>query len=316
MLSIFKTSRKGFGLIELSFILIIASLIMIAIFLRVGSSSSRLFAAYSKTNKTLDEIERSLLNFVAENGRLPCPASLFQDTAQETFGVERVVYNEELQMNRCEAGNSIGISEFNASELESIYQGAIPVRTLKLPDNIMFDEWNNKIEYAVQTSFINNNRTNRNASIFSTDNNTDRKYFSFRSQAKGSDVPDDDDLLIQNLEEEVIANSAVYFLFSHGKNSYNAVARKSPGNGTEDYNGNYIFPANPNNNSPENRNGAISTPNHIRYYSAYVSNPEFFDDIARFKGRDQLIAECNDTTHNMCEDRWDLHISTNVNNSE
>ena len=65
-------AMKGFSLLELSIVLVIAALLSSGMIFSLGAQ--RDLAAYQDTQRQLDQVKEALLGFALSNGRLPCPA--------------------------------------------------------------------------------------------------------------------------------------------------------------------------------------------------------------------------------------------------
>lgn len=186
--------NKAFGLIETSYVLLIVALITFATLLMLNHQSNNTALQYSETEDKLDEIERALLVFLSQKGRLPCPSNIFLQPEDPRFGIEQVD-SEQGRATVCSFHGSSGISSYPINEATYVFQGAIPTRTLGISDEYMFDSWNNKIEYAVVTPFA---------------------------------YPTFEDAFYLTIEDQngiSTSNTASYFIVSHGKNQYTAYSR-------------------------------------------------------------------------------------------
>lgn len=137
-------SKNGFSLLELSIVMIIISLIAGTIFTIVPIQQSRKIHEDFETK--LDTIQTAIDTFVKQNGRLPCPAARNAALNSATFGVE----------TSCAAATATGTVEIaGVAANENLRIGALPTRTLNLPDSYMFDPWNNRIDYVTVKSLAN-----------------------------------------------------------------------------------------------------------------------------------------------------------------
>ncbi len=146
-------SSRGFSLLEMSFVIVI-----IAVMIGGGLSMISTYRTQQYQELTaqhLDLLEEGMAIFLAQHGRLPCPAAPMQDRYNQTFGMERTLAGSVLA---CQVVG--GISSVVLSGNDVIYHGAAPVRASGLPDHIMVDGWGRRISYSVQQSFINNAVTN------------------------------------------------------------------------------------------------------------------------------------------------------------
>jgi prepilin-type N-terminal cleavage/methylation domain-containing protein len=135
-----RASEAGFTLIELSIVLIILSVTLAAF----GSA----FMQYLKNAREdavktrIEAVETGLTRFLALNGRYPCPAAL--DAAPDT-----ATYGVEVSANCSTAATGTGTFLSAGTAGRRVRVGAVPVRTLNLPDEYAGDAWANRIMYAV-----------------------------------------------------------------------------------------------------------------------------------------------------------------------
>jgi prepilin-type N-terminal cleavage/methylation domain-containing protein len=118
--------RLGFTLVELSIVLIIASLLASGGLAISASMVDR--AAYTDTQKQLQMLEKALQDFYVVNGRLPCVARVNTPMNDSNFGVE-------IETNGCDAAtpdvSGDGIWRAVAAN-GPVRVGMVPVRTLGL----------------------------------------------------------------------------------------------------------------------------------------------------------------------------------------
>lgn len=125
---------------ELSIVLVIISVI-IGSALSVGTTRSNI-ARIEQTEAKLNRIEDALGAYLVLNGRLPCPARGNMQTTDSTFGVEwRNGSNDDCH------------GDMEPSGATEIFVGVVPVITLNLPDEFMFDGWGRRITYIVDDNF-------------------------------------------------------------------------------------------------------------------------------------------------------------------
>lgn len=144
--------RNAFTLIELSIGLTILSLIAAGA-LTVGGVMVEQ-QQYTGSNQRVVDAKKALANYFAVQGRLPCPASRTAAPDTAGFGVEV----------NCGAGGAApagtlrrngGTNYANASPNMAgiVRYGVLPVRTLGLRDSAMFDDYGNRISYAMSEQF-------------------------------------------------------------------------------------------------------------------------------------------------------------------
>ena len=120
---------SGFTLTEIAIVMVILGLVVVAAI----PVTSGIFAAQRK-NDTLNKlagVETAMVNFVAQNRRLPCPA----DGALASGNVNAGVEARNIGTGDCTPVNS----------------GVVPWVTLGLPEIAAQDGWTNRLTYRVTT---------------------------------------------------------------------------------------------------------------------------------------------------------------------
>lgn len=278
-------SSSGFSLLEVSIMLIILGVIATGAFSFIAIEIRK--QSIVTTNKKLDVIEDALLTYLAVNGRLPCPASPWQISSNTTFAEESRVDSD---TTACESTASTSI--MNNGEH---YLGAVPVRTLGISEEYMFDAWGNRISYAVQRAFVNDTSTNSLCIPDGKDaaNNSNIQYLCFKGQSQAGTT-----LQISDASGNLLSNP-VYVLISHGENGNGAFLnsgdvnvdigetsttsvyrRATPTNAGELSNAGYAIDASWSLNSLQNN-------------FVLMPRSQNFDDILRFKTRNKMVLECN-----------------------
>lgn len=131
------SDTRGFTLIELAAVLTIAA-IMLAAF--SGLVYSYMDYARARDTETREaQIRIAIERYINLNGRLPCPASLTADIETPEYGVE--------SSDDC-ASNAAGTFNVSGRGGRDVRIGAIPVRSLHLPDTHMVDGWQRRFLYA------------------------------------------------------------------------------------------------------------------------------------------------------------------------
>ena len=139
-------NHGGFTLLEMAAVLTIIAVI-IAGTISMGSSMVA-SAKLVNTNNKLDAIETALMAYRLANDRLPCPAD-------PTVVEEGAGYGYEAgTAGTCTASN---ISSYTIPKTSTDYaalgitatEGAVPVKTLSLPDEYQFDGWGRRFAYGV-----------------------------------------------------------------------------------------------------------------------------------------------------------------------
>jgi len=193
-----KTLVRGFSLPEVAVSLAVTGIVAGAYF-DVSRTSKEI-----KTNNDivakLTRIEQAIDVFVANNGRLPCPASRIAPLASTTYGIE----------TNCNSAAPAGTVDSGLIRI-----GAIPVRTLDLPDDFMIDPWDNRITYAAAVGLAQNNVNYDN---FSTTLPDVIRINDANNIRKNTDN-------VPGVRESIIS----WVVLSHGKNGNGAYTSKGIG---------------------------------------------------------------------------------------
>jgi prepilin-type N-terminal cleavage/methylation domain-containing protein len=164
-----KMAEQGFTLVEVAMVVLIGGLMMTA--------ASTLFLNYMKqakiatTQARMQDIENAIADYLSVNSALPCVASMTEprDSATGKFG--RQLTDAVYGYADCITGaNGEGIAKGVWSSTTSASPGrtvavppaatangqwaigAVPTRTLNLPDEEMADAWGTRFLYAVSTA--------------------------------------------------------------------------------------------------------------------------------------------------------------------
>lgn len=134
--------QGGFTLLELSIVLGILALIAGA---GLSMAAGALRAADRvTTEERLNTIKFALDSYAATYGYLPCPANRTLAATTSNFGME------ERSGATCTATPPGTVASGN------VWIGAVPVRTLGLPDPYASDAWGNKLTYATSDALTGN----------------------------------------------------------------------------------------------------------------------------------------------------------------
>src|SRR6185312_5508389 len=138
-------TRSGFTLIEMSMVVAIIAVVAAAS-VSMGSSMIESARRVSTTNK-LNTIEAALMAYRLGYNRLPCPSDpALTDVAANstTFGYESGT------AGTCGGGSTVTYT-MPSPGTGTVVEGAVPVKTLGLPDEFQVDGWGRKFSYAVWT---------------------------------------------------------------------------------------------------------------------------------------------------------------------
>ncbi len=184
-------TKRGFSLTEMSTVMVVIGFIA-ASALSVAISSDYA-TKWGETESKLNRIEEALAGYLSINHRLPCPASGTAGITSASFGVEQITgINCTADFNDGVVGNTV-------------WGGVVPVVTLQLPDDFMFDGWGRRIDYAVNNNFANNTTTNPGCASSAC----------FIDKAAGT-------ITVNDASDTAIVTNAVYVLLSHGENGHGA----------------------------------------------------------------------------------------------
>lgn len=227
----------------------------------------------SQTEAKMSRIEEALVGFVSMHNRLPCPADITLKITDTNFGMEK----------RSSTDNSDCDASLESAQANPVYGGAVPVRTLQLPDNFAFDGWDRRVFYYTVRSYANNKLTNSACSSTHSDEcfSGVRKHalnwvprrlyvYTYRTNA-GSHAPE----------------PQAYALVSTGEDGHGAYPKDG---GTARLSS--PLSTDPNRDfTKQNRNAALDAGNIGMIYSqTYTNKPtEYFDDILRYKDKFSIV---------------------------
>jgi hypothetical protein len=101
--------------------------------------------AISETNDRLAAIDLAIRNYVTANGRYPCPAQMTAGFDTPNFGVE--------QLAECNTDTEILVRRTLGHDGLAVRAGAVPVRTLGLPDLSIADGYGHRYIYTITEQF-------------------------------------------------------------------------------------------------------------------------------------------------------------------
>lgn len=135
--------NKGFTLIEVALIILIGGILLASL-----STGLLVYIKQAKINETREKMKQvtsAIAQFQAVNGYFPCPASRTIKADITGFGLEVGSGTP----NDCRTGAFAGTALAVGGTGDNIRIGTVPVRSLNLPDDYMFDSWGNRLTYAV-----------------------------------------------------------------------------------------------------------------------------------------------------------------------
>lgn len=215
-----KAMRKlnsGFTLIELSIVLVVLGILIAGIIQFFGGIAE--IRKEQETRAKIEEIQDAILAFTTKNGRLPCPANRNAAFPDSDFGIE----------TDCQASQSFecpiisGTSERECADSGSgsneIRTGVLPVRTLGLPDEYMFDAWDNRFTYSAIKDI-----TEKQGSC-GTYNSDSTALGVIRIQGISGDVINPPKECLDASGANPACASVAYNIISHGENGIGAFNR-------------------------------------------------------------------------------------------
>ena len=154
--------QRGFTLIQISILLIVAGLVMVNILPSLQSSLNRNNSTTTKMNSILT----ALRQYESVNAALPCPADASQPINSTSYGVAAGGIGA---TNNC-TGGSPAANYVDSTNHVAI--GMVPVRALALPKDYALDAYGRDITYAVDTNATSCFAGSLTGQITVTDNGT------------------------------------------------------------------------------------------------------------------------------------------------
>jgi prepilin-type N-terminal cleavage/methylation domain-containing protein len=256
--------RRGFTLLELAIVMAIIGVI-VASGISLGLSRTEA-ARISSTEAKLDRIEEALGAYLVMNGFLPCPAVGSTAKTVATFGVAEAAGCASTTCTGGGCGTDLKV-------------GVVPVRTLNLSDDYMFDGWGRRITYAVH----------RKATLSRAD---------FADTSAGI-------ITIQNYAQTSnLSTDALLILMSHGNNGHGAWPESGQFSGTQNRVTAGVTAG------PETEN-AETVATELSFDATFVQarRATNFDDIVRYFQKWQIVkaaggvisaAECEIARRTLC----------------
>lgn len=149
------STKKGYTLIELSVVLIIAGVSMAAFGKWYTVDYKRNQMADTESN--ISSVVNSIGNFRTMFGRYPCPASLTAKRGDAGYGHESSVCDGTHSYDSTNVGNMIDGLLYEQSNRDvtgagdkpRIIRGTVPFRVLNLPEEVAYDGYGNRLYYVV-----------------------------------------------------------------------------------------------------------------------------------------------------------------------
>ena len=158
-----KLNRAGFTLIEMTLVLAIAGIIIVA-----GDTLLKNYTIQSRVAQTqyrMTAIDNALQQYLKDNGTYPCPSSLSVSPDIAGFGMT----NPNCALSTAGTFQLTGTGSGGPVRI-----GAVPVRSLNLADEYETDAWQNRFYYAVVENLATTNvafdPTNGSISVIDSNN--------------------------------------------------------------------------------------------------------------------------------------------------
>ncbi len=212
-----RENTRGFSLIELSIVVLILSIILSSALNVLGSKTQ---AEKSEvTYKKLEKIAKAVKVFAqnSDNNRLPCPMTTGMTSASDNFA-------EESADNIVTPADCVSLLESGENVM-----GFVPVLTLGLPPEYMYDDWGRLITYIINKNLISDMDDDSkisNINIISVDGNDNENTQMLRyanPTEVGVSVPDctnPSTPIIPTSTSDLIPVCASFVLISHGANGH------------------------------------------------------------------------------------------------
>lgn len=138
--------QQGISLIAMAFFLMGVGLFTLPAIQLYKTKAA--YEAQSSTDEKIKVIQAALLDYQTQNGHYPCPATMNAAMDTPDFGVSVAV--------DCTDAVMLGPDEtFRAPGRNGalVRTGAVPVRTLGLPDSYIYDGFNTRFAYAITEAY-------------------------------------------------------------------------------------------------------------------------------------------------------------------
>jgi len=126
--------ENGFTLLEMAIVILISGVLLS--FMGSALLAYMKKSYITKTHFRIEKIQEALAQYLSVNGRYPCAAA-------RTLGPEDANFGREVTTT-CNAGTIAGTARNGGVRI-----GAVPTRSLNLPDDFIADAWGHKFTYAV-----------------------------------------------------------------------------------------------------------------------------------------------------------------------
>lgn len=171
MIPLRKRDNSGFSMIQMSLLLAVAGIILAAVI--PGGKTTDDAEKIAVTKQRMKAVENAMQSFMAANLRRPCPANLDTAVGNAAFGTEQ----RTVASNTVSCGSTWRLSSQDTDIYGNTFwvsAGAVPTKTLNLPDDYAFDGYGHRIIYMVDERAVaagDINMTNSHQSCYDLQNN-------------------------------------------------------------------------------------------------------------------------------------------------
>lgn len=256
-----KNQKKAFSLTELAIVIIIISVFISAIIsASVGASNN---AKITVTKNRMNEIYKALGNYVAANGRLPCPAPITDVKGSANYG-----NNMANGLGNCyDMATNTGVvsGAYASTSVSTLMYGMIPVQNLKLSSEMAEDGFGTRFGYVI-----------------------DRRFTGFNENATGNNfksTPDDTGSVITINEvgsvTKTVTDDAAFVIISYGANKKGGFNNSSAAQNGKSAD----------NNELSNDLGTTASPNFDATFVSLSDKSDVFDDVIFYKTKKNIMTD-------------------------
>ena len=242
--------KKAFSLNDLS--VLMSTIAIVAVSTVAISSIQNVDQQKKVDSKKIEAIYKAIGNFLVQNNRLPCPASITKIRGQDlNYGAE------ELSVGNCITGSGV----YKIHSDNNLLYGAIPAKALGLSSDYIQDRYGSKIVYIVDK------RATYSASSGAVDNIGSIQNASIVVKENGVNI----------------SNDSIFIILTNGKNKKNSFNNNSPTYDAISTNVNELE------NGFSGITGDTIYADNI--FTKSVKGDKEFDDEVFFKNRESLIGD-------------------------
>ena len=268
--------KTGYSLLEVSIAMLIIGILLTSgsVLFSKLSQNQNIKQAQLVTLERTDKIYKSILNYLSENHRLPCPAKLNSsyndaDYGNESRGVEGDCNDDAEQFTTNTDANNLGAT----GNMQILY-GMIPINVLDLDKKDAEDGYGNKFSYIMVKEFGTK-----------TPDNTAEIGFEYLAGSSRLGDPVTIDYINVKSRAATLSNKSIMLIISHGENGLGAYI---PDSGIQKPTVGVV--------NDEDSNMYKTNYNRIFFADSDESktaNNEtlFFDDYVIFKNKEQLLRD-------------------------